>query len=84
MVERQVSSSEQTPLLGTANEDDSNNRIGFSRGLGIVVFMGLLVFIQSMIVASGPIDTSKGIQLTQSLHSDEYVNDDHSTVCHCS
>lgn len=56
MVERQVSSPEQTPLLGTASEDDPNNRIGFFRGLAIVMFMGLLVFIQSMIMATGFLD----------------------------
>lgn len=52
MVERQVPAEEHTPLLGTTSGDDSNTRIGFPRGLGIVVFMGLLIFIQSMIVTS--------------------------------
>lgn len=47
-----MSSSERTPLLGTALGDDLNNRIGFSRALGIAVFMGLLIFIQSMILSS--------------------------------
>lgn len=83
MVERQVSSSEQTPLLGTASGDDLKNHIGFSRGLGIAVFMGLLVFIQSMILASSSFDSSKGIELTRGLHSNEHVDDDHSTICHC-
>lgn len=84
MAERQASPSEQTPLLEAAPEDDSNSSsISFFRGLGVVAFMGLLVFVQCESELCGCNDELQGRGLISRFHSNQHVYDDNCPIRHC-
>ena len=87
--ERPESASEGTPLLTPAPdeqplvEDEASASISFARGLAIVTFVGILIFIQGEAVVSADIPGSMGLTREHLSDSDQHVDDDNGPVCHC-